>query len=199
MTRIVPLELDELPDDLRERLVKYRKDSGFVPTLSRVLGRKPGISRAYVRFRNALEEQMTVPSYLRQMMFHIMSVSAGCLYCQAHSIRFSKVWGGDVAMEKVEALWEFETSPLFDDAERAALRFAQAAGHVPNAVTDEDFDELRKHYSEDQILEMVAALAFGAMLNKFNDTLATTLEDEPREFAERVIGPGGWQGGKHVA
>ncbi len=46
---------------------------------------------------------------------------------------------------KVVALWDYETSPLFSDAERAALRFAQAAGCVPNAVTDENYAELRIH------------------------------------------------------
>ena len=132
------------------------------------------------------------------MMFHVMSASAGCAYCQAHSIRLLSRWE-DVPAEKIAALWDYETSPLFDDSERAALRFAQSAGAVPNAVTDEDVEDLRRYFTEEQIVEMVAALAYGAFLNKINDTLATVLEDPPRETAERILGQRGWAVGKHAA
>ena len=47
--------------------------------------------------------------------------------------------------EKEEALWEYETSPLFSAAERAALRVAQGAAQVPDAVTDDDVAELKRY------------------------------------------------------
>src|SRR5258706_269699 len=81
--------------------------------------------------------------------------------------------------EKVRAVWEFETSPLFSDAERAALRLARDAAVVPNAVTDEHFVELRKHFSEDQIVDIVAQACNAAWSNRWNDTMATPLEPDP--------------------
>ena len=61
-------------------------------------------------------------------------------------------------------------------AERAALNLALAAGGCPPSVTDAHFDELKKHFSEDAIIEMVSVIAFFGWLNRWNDTLATQLE-----------------------
>jgi len=104
-----------------------------------------------------------------------------------------------IAAEKENALWEFETSPLFSAAERAALRVAQGAAQVPNAVTDADFAELKKHYSEAQIVDIVAVIALFGFLNRFNDTMATQLEGSPIEAGERYLAERGWTVGKHAA
>ncbi len=81
--------------------------------------------------------------------------------------------------EKVRAVWEFETSPLFSDAERAALRLARDSALVPSAVTDAHFVELRRHFSEDQIVDIVAQSCNAAWSNRWNDTMATALEPDP--------------------
>src|SRR5262249_57940240 len=86
---------------------------------------------------------------------------------------------GRISSAKEEALWEYETSPLFSAAERAALRVAQGAAQVPNAVTDVDFSELKRYYSDAQIVDIVAVIALFGFLNRFNDTMATELESSP--------------------
>lgn len=199
MARLDPLPIDALPDDLKAAAKKRIEQSGFVPNSILAMARRPDIVRAYQSVRTALHTNPTVPPYLRLMMFHIMSLSSGCLYCQAHSATFLGELAGEVPEDKIDALWDYETSPHFTDAERVALRFAQAAGCVPNAVTDEDFAALRRHYSEEQIVEMVAGLAYGAFLNKINDTLATQLEPDALDYASRTLGPRGWAAGKHAA
>jgi alkylhydroperoxidase family enzyme len=98
-----------------------------------------------------------------------------------------------------EALWEYETSPQFSAAERAALRVAQGAAQVPNAVTDEDFGELKRHYSDAQIVDIVAVIALFGFLNRFNDTMATELESSPIEAGKRFLAQKGWTVGKHAA
>jgi alkylhydroperoxidase family enzyme len=95
-------------------------------------------------------------------------------------------------------VWEYQTSPLYSAAERAALDVAVAAGCVPNAVTDEMFMELCKHWSEEQIVEIVGVIALFGFLNRWNDTFATPLEDEPLEFAEKNLASHGWDAGKHL-
>ncbi|CAN0500136.1 unnamed protein product, partial [Discosporangium mesarthrocarpum] len=63
--------------------------------------------------------------------------------------------------------------------------------------TDEDFADLRKHFTEYQIVEIVAVISMFGFLNRWNDTLATTLEEEPIEFAEKNLADKGWSIGKH--
>ena len=124
------------------------------------------------------------------------SAAAGCRYCQAHTVAHAEHLGVDPA--KLAELWSFETSDHFDDAERAALRLALHAGQHPNAVTDADFDDCRRHYTDDQITAIVAVCALFGFLNRWNDTMATTLEAAPATVAQRVLAPQGWTAGKHA-
>ena len=197
MTRVRPLGDDEI-GDLAEVFAPTLKVLGFVPNSQRVMAYKPELLRAFaglVRAVFSVEEGSISPA-LRTMVSHAASLAAGCMYCVAHT----GATGGIVGMDekKIAAVWEFETSPLFDEAERAALRFAQAAAAVPNMVTDADFEDLRKHYTDFQIVEIVGVIATFGFLNRWNDTMATTLEEEPIEYAERVLASNGWTAGKHV-
>lgn len=99
--------------------------------------------------------------------------------------------------EKVAAIWDYQMSPLYSEAERAALDVAVAAGSVPNAVTDEMFTELRKHWTEEQIVEIVGVIAMFGFLNRWNDTMGTPLEDEPLAVGEKHLASRGWTPGKH--
>jgi len=101
--------------------------------------------------------------------------------------------------EKLEAVWEFRSSPLFDERERVALEFAIAAASQPNDVTDELFTRMKQHWSEGEIVEIVALIAYFGFMNRFNDTMATPLEEEPAEVAEKHIAAHGWKIGKHRA
>jgi hypothetical protein len=81
---------------------------------------------------------------------------------------------------------------MFSDAERAALDLAQAAGSVPNTVTDQQFENLKLYYSEDEIVDIVAVIAYFGFLNRWNDSLATPLEESPIAFAESHLGTHNW-------
>jgi alkylhydroperoxidase family enzyme len=85
------------------------------------------------------------------------------------------------------------------DRHGVALDFAIAAASVPNDVTDEMFANLRKHWDEDQIIEITGVIATFGFLNRWNDTLATPLEDEPIAIGERFLASHGWSPGKHRA
>jgi alkylhydroperoxidase family enzyme len=118
------------------------------------------------------------------------------MYCMAHTAGGAMHFG--VSEEKLRAVWEYQTSGLYSPAERIALTVAVASACVPNAVTDEMFAEMRRHWSEEQIVEIVATISMFGFLNRFNDTMATPLEDEPIEVGERILADHGWTPGKHL-
>jgi hypothetical protein len=99
---------------------------------------------------------------------------------------------------KVEALAAFRTSALFTAAERTALELARAAGACPPQVTDTHFDELKRHFSENAITEMVAVISLLGWLTRWNVTLATGLEPDALEFAEKHLAVSGWTPGAHA-
>jgi len=196
MTRLEPLPADAHPD-LAESFAIFERILGFVPNSLLVMQRRPEIVRAFGALTNAVMDPAGgVDPGLKRLAAHVASVSAGCQYCQAHSLIAAGLNG--VSDEKLAAIWEFRTSSLYDEAERAALELAAAAGSVPNAASDAHFARLRAHWTDDQIVEILAAISLYAFLNRWNDTLATELEEAPRLLGERVLTPGGWTGGKHV-
>ncbi|ASJ72899.1 carboxymuconolactone decarboxylase family protein [Granulosicoccus antarcticus] len=197
MARITPLDIDDIPEELAPAVQTYQTKMGKVPNSFRTMARKPLIAKAYGDFQKALAASLTIPAELRSMMFLLQSQSNGCLYCQAHSVS-ALARDNNVSEEKIKDLWLFDTSPVFSEAERVALQFALQASQHPNAATDADFDALKLHYSEDQIVELVAVLSIGSFLNTWNDTMATQLEEASAKTAEEQLGHRGWKIGKHA-
>ncbi len=196
MARIDPLPDSELGDLLD--MVKGNADRlGFDANSHRTMARLPKVYKIVAGLGAAVFGEGTVSPQLKFMMSLVVSRAAGCGYCQAHTGFIASNMG--VSPEKEAALWEFETSSLFSDAERAALTVALGAGHAPNAVSDADFDELKKHYSDDEIAEIVAVLAYMGWTNRWNDTMATELESSPLNHAQESLTQHGWEVGKHRA
>ena len=114
----------------------------------------------------------------------------------AHTAGGALLLGIDPA--KVDAIWEYQTSPLYSEAERVALDFAIAASSVPNAVDDELFARMRKHWSDDDIVEITGVISLFGFMNRWNDTMATPLEEEAVEIGQKHLASHGWTPGKHV-
>ena len=170
---------------------------GFLPNSQLIMARCPEILGAFSQLGAAINGPSSkIDPQLRNLVSQMASRAAGCGYCMAHTAHTAERVG--IAADKENALWEFETSPLFSAAERAALRVAQGAAQVPSAVIDADFVELKKHYSEAQIIDIVAVIALFGFLNRFNDTMATQLESSPIEAGKRYLAKRGWTVGKHA-
>jgi hypothetical protein len=69
-----------------------------------------------------------------------------------------------------------------------ALRFARDASLVPNEVTPEHFRALRLHWDDGQIVEILAVVGLFGFLNRWNDTMATQVEGQPRAIAQDRFG-----------
>lgn len=194
MAHMQPLPADSRPE-LAETFAVFERILGFVPNSLLTMQRRPKIVRGFgVLTEAVMDPEGTVDPGFKRLIAHFASSAAGCRYCEAHSLVAARIHGVDDA--KLAALWEYASSPLYDDAERAALDFALAAGSVPNAVTAEHFTALREHWSDGQIVEILAAVCLYGFLNRWNDSMATDLEAPPRELASEVLKER-WSPGKH--
>lgn len=115
----------------------------------------------------------------------------------AHNAEGSLRFG--ITEEKLAAVWDYRASPLYTEPERVALEFSIAAASQPNDVSDERFERMKLQWTEGQIVEIAAVVAYFGFMNRWNDTMATPLEDEPLEFAEKHIASHGWSVGKHAS
>ena len=194
MPHVEPLPWEANPQFI-ERFQHYQNTRGFVPNSILTMQRRPAIAQAFMDLNKAVLYEGTVAEELKMLVSLVTSQASGCRYCQAHMSNLASLY--KASDEKIRAVWSFEGSALFSAAERAALRLGYHAALVPNEATAADFDELKKHFDEDQIVEIVATIALFGYLNRWNDTMATTLEPRAVEVAGRAIGAVGWRAGKH--
>lgn len=197
MARIAPLPPETHPE-LAPAFGVYEKSLGFVPNSVLIMQRRPKMVTALAQLAAAVwDPESAVDRGFKRLLAHFASRAAGCQYCMAHTLGGASRLGVDDA--KLDALWDYRSSPLFTEAERAALDFALAAAAVPNGVSEEMFAGMRRHWSDDQMVEIVGVIALFGFMNRWNDTMATPLEPEPIEVGERFLAPQGWHPGKHTA
>lgn len=194
MARITPLSKQELMArdvDLSFVGSDFHELPNSIPTLAY----RPEIMRAAGGLWGVVMGPGTVDRGLKWLVGYMASMAAGCRYCSAHTATGAN--GSGVSAEKIEAVWDYERSTLYSDAERTAIDLARLAGQVPNAVSDAEFAALEQHFSTEQIVEIVSVIALYGFFNRFNDTVGTELETTPRGFAETHLGEHGWEIGRH--
>lgn len=194
--------LDPLPTESHPELSatwdQFTRILGFVPNSLLTMQRKPKIVEGFGALTRAvMDPEGKVDLGFKRLIAHFCSRAAGCQYCMAHSLIAAKIHGIDDA--KVAAVWTYASSPLYSERERVALDFALAAGAVPNAVDDALMQRVREHWSAEEIVELLAVISLYGFLNRWNDSMATTLEHAPAELGDQVLREGGWTGGKHRA
>ena len=195
MPLVEPLPEDHDPD-LVDLIQFFRGPLGVVPNSVLTMQRRPKIARAFTDLNKAVMENLgRVTGEQKRLIGFIASRVSGCRYCQAHTILGAERFGATA--ERLAAIWDYRTSPLFSEAEKAAFDFALAAASVPNAVTPEIGEALRRHWSDDEIVEIVGVVALFGYLNRWNDSMATTLEDIGVSAGERNLAAIGWTAGKH--
>ena len=183
----------ELADDFKI----FEDILGFVPNSLLTMQRRPEMVRGLgVLTKAVMADDGDVDLGFMRLVAHFCSRAAGCQYCEAHSLVAAKIHG--ISQEKLDAIWEYKSSDLYSEAERVALDYALAAGSVPNAVTSDLVAEMKRHWSETQIVKILGAVCLYGFLNRWNDSMATDLEASPKAMGDRVLRSGGWTGGKHV-
>lgn len=196
MSHMQPLPPETTPE-LQDDFAIFERILGFVPNSLLTMQRRPKMVKGFGALtKGVMDPEGSVDLGLMRLIAHFSSRAAGCQYCEAHSLVAAKIH--DVPQEKLDAIWEYKESPLYTQAERVALDFALAAGSVPNAVDAELFGRMREHWSEDQVVQILGAVCLYGFLNRWNDSMATDLEESPRKMGENVLAKGGWTGGKHV-
>jgi uncharacterized peroxidase-related enzyme len=189
-----------LPEDAHSELVDliqfFRGPLGTVPNSILTMQRRPKIARAFTELNKAvMENHGRVTAEQKRLIGYIASHAAGCRYCQAHTILAAERFGA--TPERLADIWDYRTSPHFSEAERAAFDFALAAASVPNAVTPEIGAALTAHWTDDEVVEILGVIALFGYLNRWNDSMATTLEDIGISAGERNLSGQGWNKGKH--
>jgi len=184
MSRIQPRDIEEVPQ-YKDLLLKGAKTMGFLSDDGLIMAHCPEMLAGAGHLIKSILSSGSIDGGLKRMIGYIISQASGCQYCSAHTSYTALNHGIDEA--KMKAIWDYQSSDLFSEKEKAALQLAHHAGVQPNAATDADFDLLALHFTSPEIVEIVFTISLYGFLNKFNDTIKTTVEEKPLSAFQKLI------------
>ncbi|MGE0597276.1 MAG: carboxymuconolactone decarboxylase family protein [Hyphomonadaceae bacterium] len=195
MPLVEPLAADH-DAEVAEMARFFNETLGFPPNSVLTMQRRPEIAKAFIALNKAvMENKGQVTSEQKRLIGYVASLTAGCRYCQAHTARAAERYGG--SDERIAEVWNYERSDRFTAAEKAALAFAQAAASVPNAVDAKIGAAMKRYWSDEDIVEILGVVALFGYLNRWNDSMATSIEAGAVESGEKHLAVRGWTPGKH--
>ena len=195
MPLVQPLHPDH-DADTKQMAEFFNETLGFCPNSVLTMQHRPAISKAFINLNKAvMANEGRVTSALKRMIAWVSSNATGCRYCQAHAIRAAERYGAE--QEKLDNIWDYQTHPAFSEAERAALDFSLAASQIPNRVDDTIKVRLYEHWDEGEVVEMLGVIALFGYLNRWNDSMGTSIETGAVESGKKYLAKYGWEIGKH--
>ena len=196
MPLVKPLSPDSNPD-IKKMAEFFNETLGFCPNSVLTMQIRPEIASSFINLNIAvMNNQGRVTSAFKRIIAWVSSNAAGCNYCQAHAIRAAERYGAE--KEQLDNVWEYKTHKAFNEAERAALDFSVAASQVPNTVDENIQKRLHQYWDDGEIVEILGVVSLFGYLNRWNDSMGTSIEKEATESAEKFLTKKGWNKGKHA-
>ena len=196
MPLVKPLSADANPD-VKKLAEFFNETLGFCPNSVLTMQIRPEIARSFISLNKAvMANQGKVTSALKRLIAYVSSNATGCRYCQAHAIRAAERYGAN--QEQLNNVWEYKTHDAFSLAERAALDFSIAASIIPNNVNEEIQTNLHKYWNDGEIVEMLGVISLFGFLNRWNDSMGTTIENGAISSGKTYLSKNGWNKGKHL-
>ena len=196
MPLVKPLSPESNPDV--SKLAEFFNETlGFCPNSVLTMQIRPEIARSFINLNIAvMTNHGRVTSAFKRIIAWVSSNAAGCNYCQAHAIRAAERYGAE--QEQLDNICEYRTHESFNEAERTALDFSLAASQLPNAVDEELQQRMHKYWDDGEIVEILAVVSLFGYLNRWNDSMGTSIENRATESAEKYLAKSGWNKGKHA-
>jgi uncharacterized peroxidase-related enzyme len=167
MDRYPAPELQDLPEDMRQRILEVQEKSGFVPNVFLALARRPAEWRAFFANHDALmlKEEGSLTKGDREMIVTATSAANNCLYCVvAH--------GAILRIHEKKPLLADQVAVNYRKADltprqRAMLDFAMKVCLRSHEIEEADFAALQPHgFSDEDIWDIAAITAFFGLSNR---------------------------------
>ncbi|WP_042147998.1 MULTISPECIES: carboxymuconolactone decarboxylase family protein [unclassified Pseudoalteromonas] len=190
-----------LPTDANEEVIElakfFNETLGFCPNSVLTMQHRPAIAKAFINLNMAvMANDGRVTAEQKRLIGYITSANTGCRYCEAHTILAAERYGG--TEERLANIWSFRESDLYTQAEKAAFELALAASSVPNAVNDEITAKMHEYWDDGEIVEILGVISLFGYLNRWNDSMGTTMETGAVDAGKRLLSESPWTRGKHI-
>jgi AhpD family alkylhydroperoxidase len=168
--RIVSKPEGGYPWYFRWLLYRQKKKYGAAPEPLLLWGRIPRVFLGFILMQKALNRKKSpLHPILRALITVKVSQINQCSFCiDMNSALFLQRGGSE---NKMAALSRFQESSEFTESEKVALEYAEVITQASRRVSDELFQRLKKHFSEDALIELTALIAYQNLSSKFNSAL----------------------------
>ena len=139
---------------------------GYVPNAHLTMAEKPELLLAFSNLAMTIFQSEGIDMQTKQLIALASSLSSGCKYCQAHTSHGAERAG--TKQEKIAEILNYTESEHYSDEERAVLSLAFASGRAPNESKAEHFSELKKYFSDGQIIDIVSVISIFGFLNRLH-------------------------------
>jgi AhpD family alkylhydroperoxidase len=169
MARISLIEPAQASLDVKE--IYDGKLKGKPGSIQKALAHRPAMLGNFLGFYAGVGR--SVDRKLYEAVYLRVSLINGCHYCTQHHIQGAKRAG--LTLEQMKALKEGNCSG-FGAAEQVALRYAEKLTRTPDGASDGDFAELKKHFSDEQIVDLHMLVGLANLTNRVTGPLALEVE-----------------------
>jgi uncharacterized peroxidase-related enzyme len=175
--RIPLLERDQVTPEVANIYDVLQKTRGVVPNMFKTLAHTPALALATAGYLKALLSDGALPGFYKELIAMRLSVLLSSEYAiTAHAL--SARQKGATAVQIAAARADFESGP-FTDVEKFGFRAAERLHRSAVEITDEFFAELKQHFTDPQIIELVATAAAFELFPRFVDGLRIPITPAP--------------------
>ena len=184
MARVRDVELDEVADDVKPIYRRYASDYGpFLNQVKVFAHRPPALKHIMGLLLDLADEALLDKRYL-EIALVVVSKLNECDYCVVHHAPRLVEQGLD--RETIDRILEPDC-PGLSEVERLVRDYAVQVTEKPQYMRDAIFEQLKRHFSEAEIVELTLRIALCGFFNRFNDALQIGVEDE---VLEQMLGAG---------
>ena len=172
-------ELNDLPEDLRARILEVQEKAGFVPNVFLALAHRPAEWRAFMAYHDALllKETGSLTKGEREMIIVATSAVNQCLYCVVAHGAILRVYEKQPLIADQVAVNHRKAD--ITPRQRAMLDFALKVCSASHEIDDADFAALRVHgFSDDDAWDIGAITAFFGLSNRMANLSGMRPNDE---------------------
>jgi alkylhydroperoxidase family enzyme len=116
----------------------------------------------------------TLPANIREIAVYRTAWTVGCSWCVDFGAMVMRL--GDLDVDRLEHIAEYETSPLYSDDERAAIAYADAITSTPTTVTDEQVADLERRFGRAGVVELTYQIGLENSRSRFYSALGITAQ-----------------------
>jgi|SRR5215470_12374926 len=180
-SRIPLLERDHVPPEITTVYDALLKQRGVVPNMFKTLAHTPALAMGIAGFLKSLLSDSALPGWYKELVATRLSVLQDSQYAiSAHALSAKQKGASDEQIAAAKA--DFETGP-FTEKEKLGFRCAERLHRSPQEIDDAFFGELKRVYSDPEIIELVAASAAFELFPRLVDGLRIPITPIPAEVA----------------